>query len=87
MTIWPMILASTFFDTRLAVGPLGWIRGNGAVLPTVQDVNDEPYPSTIMTLTCDCDRNDDEEINVQELRIISDVWGPHSLITYLEVSQ
>ena len=34
MIIWPMMLARTFLDTRLAVGLLGCIIGYGNVRPT-----------------------------------------------------
>ena len=38
MIIWPIILASTFFDTKLAVGRVGKILGYGNVLPTTKSV-------------------------------------------------
>jgi hypothetical protein len=36
ITIWPMMLARTFLDTRLAVGLLGCIQGYGSVRPTIK---------------------------------------------------
>ena len=38
MMICPTRLASTFFDTRLAVGRLGCIRGHGSVRPTASSI-------------------------------------------------
>lgn len=36
MITWPIMLESTFFDIRLAVGRFGYILGYGSVLPTTK---------------------------------------------------
>lgn len=66
MTICPMMLARTFFDTRLAVGLFGWILGYGSVRPTgLCQLHD--HHSSEGILTCHSNRYDDEEIDVKEL--------------------
>ena len=65
ITIWPTILANTFFETRLAVGLFGYIRGYGRVRPT--EIYQHEDQETDLALTRHRYRNNDEEINVQEL--------------------
>lgn len=64
-----MMLDRTFLETRLAVGPFGCSFGYGSVRPTVttrvSQGNTRSYPA----LTCDSDRDDDEQVNIQELEL------------------
>jgi hypothetical protein len=72
-----MMLVSTFFETKLAVGRFGWILGYGRVLPTV---------SAISTNRCLWARAhtsnsygyDDKQIDVQEPVSISFLADAHS---------
>lgn len=66
MTTCPIILQSTFLDTRLAVGPLGKMRGYGSVRPTKDKISLCVY-TPARRLTCNGNWYDDEEVDVQEL--------------------
>lgn len=66
MAIWPMRDVKTFFETRFAVGRLGWMRGNASVRPT--------DPSSVQRRrregrTGHRDRENEEEVDVQELKV------------------
>ena len=109
ITICPMILDNTFFETSDAVGRFGKIRGYGSVRPTTSSVNHQVNKSSSQQFagrikvrvlagkrikamprqkappqsvqihprdelkkkrTCDCDGDDNEQIDVQKLFIL-----------------